>query len=478
MSFPRYPAYKDSGVEWLGKVPEHWEVKRLRHAATLNPSKQETAHLDRATEVSFLPMEAIGDDGSLNLERTRPIGDVETGYTYFREGDVTLAKITPCFENGKGGIMRGLVGGVGFGTTELIVARPAVKSISSAYLDRVFTSRPFRQLGEAAMYGAGGQKRVPDDFVRDFAIGLPPLDEQRAIATFLDRETAKIDALVAEQEKLIELLKEKRQAVISHAVTKGLDPSVPMKDSGVEWLGEVPAHWSVLRLRYAAKLNPSKQEIANQDRATEVSFIPMEAIEEDGSLNLDRARSIGEVETGYTYFRDGDVAIAKITPCFENGKGAVMVGLTKGIGFGTTELIIVRPIEELVSSGYLDRMFRSHPFRQLGEAAMYGAGGQKRVPDDFVRNFAIGIPPRAEQTTISAFLHNEAAKLDGLVEKARLTIDLLQERRSALISAAVTGQIDVRGLADRMTTPDSIAAHADSTPTQGRFDSESAEHAA
>ena len=246
----------------------------------------------------------------------------------------------------------------------------------------------------------------------------------------------------------------------------------------MEWLGEVPAHWSVLRLRYAAKLNPSKQEIANQDRATEVSFIPMEAIEEDGSLNLDRARSIGEVETGYTYFRDGDVAIAKITPCFENGKGAVMVGLTKGIGFGTTELIIVRPIEELVSSGYLDRMFRSHPFRQLGEAAMYGAGGQKRVPDDFVRNFAIGIPPRAEQTTISAFLHNEAAKLDGLVEKARLTIDLLQERRSALISAAVTGQIDVRGLADQKDTPDLIAARADSTPTQGRFGSESATQAA
>ena len=307
---------------------------------------------------------------------------------------------------------------------------------------------------------------------------VPPPDEQTTIANFLDRETAKIDALVTEQERLIALLKEKRQAVISHAVTKGLDPSVPMKDSGVEWLGEVPAHWSVLRLRYAAKLNPSKQEIANQDRATEVSFIPMEAIEEDGSLNLDRARSIGEVETGYTYFRDGDVAIAKITPCFENGKGAVMVGLTKGIGFGTTELIIVRPIEELVSSGYLDRMFRSHPFRQLGEAAMYGAGGQKRVPDDFVRNFAIGIPPRAEQTTISAFLHNEAAKLDGLVEKARLTIDLLQERRSALISAAVTGQIDVRGLADQKDTPDLIAARADSTPTQGRFGSESATQAA
>lgn len=112
MSFPRYERYKDSGVEWLGEVPEHWEVKRLRFAAQLNPSKGEVAELDRETEVSFLPMEAVGDDGSLNLDRIRAIGDVETGYTYFREGDVTIAKITPCFENGKGAIMRGLLGGI------------------------------------------------------------------------------------------------------------------------------------------------------------------------------------------------------------------------------------------------------------------------------------------------------------------------------------------------------------------------------
>ena len=244
MSFPRYPEYKGSGVEWLGAVPAHWVVKRLRNVATLNPYKSEIAQLPRDTEVSFLPMDAVGDDGTLNLDRTRPISEVESGYTYFREGDVTTAKITPCFENGKGAVMRCLHNGHGFGTTELIVVRPCEDKTTSDYLHLLFTSHPFRLFGEASMYGAGGQKRVPDDFVRDFATAFPPPEEQTTIATFLDHETAKIDALVAEQERLIALLQEKRQAVISHAVTKGLDPNVPMKDSGVEWLGEVPGHFS------------------------------------------------------------------------------------------------------------------------------------------------------------------------------------------------------------------------------------------
>ncbi len=202
-------------MAWLGEVPAHWSLKRLRFAVTLNPSRSEVAALDRGTEVSFLPMEAIGDNGSLNLQHTRSIKDVETGYTYFRDGDVALAKITPCFENGKGALMKGLRGGIGFGTTELIVARPKLGNISGPLLNWVFRSPNFRNQGQASMYGAGGQKRVPDDFVRDFLWAFPPMDEQSAIAAFLDRETAKIDALIAEQEKLIALLAEKRQATIS-----------------------------------------------------------------------------------------------------------------------------------------------------------------------------------------------------------------------------------------------------------------------
>ena len=162
MSLPRYPEYKDSGVEWLGEVPAHWNIKRIRFVAVMNPSKSELTEVDRETEVSFLPMEAIGDDGSINLERTRRISEVETGYTFFRNGDVTLAKITPCFENGKGALMQGLQGGIGFGTTELIVARPKPSEVLGTFLNCIFRSPNFRAQGEASMYGAGGQKRVPD----------------------------------------------------------------------------------------------------------------------------------------------------------------------------------------------------------------------------------------------------------------------------------------------------------------------------
>ena len=285
---------------------------------------------------------------------------------------------------------------------------------------------------------------------------FPPHVEQFIIAAFLNRETAKIDALIAEQQRLIELLKEKRQAVISHAVTKGLNPHAPMKDSGIEWLGEVPENWEIRRLRFAAQLNPSKGEIAELDRETEVSFLPMEAVGDDGSLNLDRIRAIGDVETGYTYFREGDVTIAKITPCFENGKGAIMCGLLGGIGFGTTELIVARPIPSKTTSSYLHWLFTSTPFRKRGEASMYGAGGQKRVPDDFVRNFAIGFPSIQEQSVIIAFLEREIAKLDVLIQEAKNAITLLRERRTALISAAVTGKIDVRGLVE--TQPEREAA--------------------
>ena len=151
MSFPRYPKYKPSGVEWLGDVPEHWKIQRLRFATQLNPSKSEVSHLDRESAVSFLPMEAVGNDGTLNLEKEKPIGEVESGYTYFRDGDVTVAKITPCFENGKGALMSGLMNGIGFGTTELIVARPKPEEVTGTYLHFLFISTEFRSLGESHM---------------------------------------------------------------------------------------------------------------------------------------------------------------------------------------------------------------------------------------------------------------------------------------------------------------------------------------
>src|SRR5680860_92808 len=250
-----YPTYKPSGVPWLGDVPEHWQPIRLRYRARINPSRSELNGTPGDLDVSFVPMEAVHAYGGLTLEQTRPLTEVATGYTYFRDGDVLSAKITPCFENGKGAIAKDLLNGIGFGTTEVHVLRPCPE-LDHHFLFYVTISHAFRHLGAAEMYGAGGQKRVPADFIRDFQQPVPPTQEQKAIAAFLDRETARIDALIEKKQRQIELLQEKRSALISHAVTKGLGPNAPMKDSGIEWLGDVPKHWAVgpLYARYGVEL--------------------------------------------------------------------------------------------------------------------------------------------------------------------------------------------------------------------------------
>lgn len=245
--YKAYPAYKPSGVEWLGDIPAGWEVWTIKQVAELNPSKSEVSQIPDYTHVTFLPMEAIGERGELDTNRLKKISDVRAGYTYIGEGDVCIAKITPCFENGKAAIVDGLENGIAFATTEVIPLRCG-RRVDPIFLYSLLTSSPFNKMAEGSMYGAGGQKRVSDSFVANYHFSLPPLPEQTQIAAFLGFETARIDGLIAKQQRLIELLEEKRQAVISHAVTKGLNPQAPLRPSGIDWLGDVPAHWETKRL--------------------------------------------------------------------------------------------------------------------------------------------------------------------------------------------------------------------------------------
>lgn len=436
MRLPRYGGYKSTGLDWLGQVPAHWQVKRLRFVAELNPSKTELADFDRTTEVSFLPMEAIGDDGSINLERTRTIAEVETGYTYFRDGDVTLAKITPCFENGKGALMEGLRAGIGFGTTELIVARPKPAEVLGSLLNWIFRSPNFRAQGEASMYGAGGQKRVPDDFVRDFAWSFPPLNEQTVIATFLDRETAKLDALIAEQEMLITLLAEKRQATISHAVTRGLDPEAPMKDSGVVWLGEVPAHWDVVRL--GALFREVRDSGWEKLPVLSVSIhhgVSDKELDED---EMERKVSRSDDRTKYKEVKPGDLTY-NMMRAWQGGFGAVTVH-----GMVSPAYVVARPTKDFQTS-HIEQLLRTP--RAVSEMKRYSRGitdFRLRLYWDEFKVIQIALPPKLEQSEISAFIFSESAKVDALMTEARKNIKLLQERRGALIAAVVTGQVDVR----------------------------------
>ena len=448
---PRYPEYKASGVEWLGEVPAHWAVKRLRFVANLNPSKSEIADLDKETLVSFLPMDAIGDDGTLNLEREKSIAEVEAGYTFFRDGDVTVAKITPCFENGKGAVMRGLLNGFGFGTTELIVARPKASESSGEYLHWLFISTPFRKLGESYMYGAGGQKRVPDDFVRDFAVAFPNKAEQQAIAAFLDRETGKMDALIAAQRRLVELLAEKRQAVISHAVTKGLPSTssgqgsnAPMKDSGIEWLGEVPEHWEVLPFKriVSVPITDGPHETPNFiDEG--VPFVSAEAVS-SGSINFSKVRACISEDDNARY----SLKYAPKRHDIYMVKSGATTGITAivedRIDFNIWSPLAAIRCNSNSAPHFVLNFMRSRHFLEA-VTLNWSFGTQQNIGMGVIENLACTVPPLEEQMKIAQFLKGEIIKFDILSAESQCAIDLLQERRSALISAAVTGKIDVRG---------------------------------
>ncbi len=428
---------------WNGTLAAEWQAERLRYLVTLNPSKLEARSLGPDAEVSFVPMEAVGENGGLDLSTSKPLSDVNEGYTYFRDGDVVVAKITPCFENGKGAIATGLSNGVAFGTTELHVLRPA-DGLDPGFLFYLTLGRPFRELGAATMYGAGGQKRVPEAFIRDLVHPMPVLVAQRAIAAFLDRKTAEIDALVAKKEQLIELLEEKRTALITHAVTKGLEPGVTMKESGVEWLGEIPAHWTVAPVKWAlSKVGSGKTPKGGADVYVPegVLLLRSQNVQYDG-LSLEDCAYISEevdAEMSSSRVREDDVLL-NITGA---SLGRVCVAALDGQRANVSQHVcILRPIRSRLSAKYLASSLAS----RAGKAQIFSSeAGISRDALNFVQigDIVVPMPPLVEQEAIVHRVGREVRGLATLFDSVREAINRLKEYRSALITAAVTGQLTI-----------------------------------
>ena len=446
-----YPAYKPSGVEWLGDLPEHWEVKRGRFAMSVNPPAPRLRALKPEDEVSFVPMEAVGVGGGITLGQTRVISEVSSGYTEFQDGDVVVAKITPCFENGKAALARGLLNGAAYGTTELHVLR-AGQMMDRSFLFYVAISDTFRKLGESEMYGAGGQKRVPPEFNRNFRLPLPPSIEQRAIAMFLDRETGRVDRLVAKKRELIERLKEKRTALISRTVTRGLPPAAaraaglpenpPLKPSGLDWLGDIPAHWEVKRLKFTLKerLQYGANESSEIDDTDLPRYVRITDIDERGRLRPETFRSL-PVEIAQDYFLEaGDMLFARSGAT--SGK-TFLYRLEWGMCAYAGYLIRARLDQRKIVPQFLHHFTDSSHYWQwlsssLIQATIHNVSAEKYA------DLALPLPPLPEQAAIAAYLDRETAKLDALVGKVEEAVERLQEYRTALITAAVTGKIDVR----------------------------------
>ena len=443
--FTPYPAYKPSDVEWLREIPAHWQIKRLKYAAALNPRASEVRKLPPDTEVSFVPMEAVGEYGGLDLSLTKELSDVTGGYTYFSDGDVLVAKITPCFENGKGSLAGELVNGIAFGTTELHVLR-CRPELDKQYAFYLTLADAFRKLGEAEMYGAGGQKRVPESFVTNLRHPLPPLSEQRAIAGFLDRETARIDELVAKKERLIELLQEKRTALITRTVTRGLDLGVQMKDSGVEWLGQIPVHWEVKRLKSSAQswqngiwgVEPTGSNDIVCVRVADFDRVKFRA-------NVDNP-TLRSVEPGALRKRKllpGDLLLEVSGGGEKQPVGAVVLYDNKQPSVCSNFVAQLRPSEGF-DPRFLTYLHAALYSTRVNVRSIKQSIGIQNLDKASYLNEAAGFPPVPEQHAIAEFLDRETAKLDALITKVREATDRLKELRVALISAAVTGRIDVR----------------------------------
>ncbi|HCG6548965.1 restriction endonuclease subunit S [Vibrio furnissii] len=427
--YKAYSEYKDSGVRWLGSIPSHWQVIPLKHLAVLNPKKSAMDNQLLSEHCSFVPMDKLKLN-SLQLDETRVISDVYDGYTYFENNDVLVAKVTPCFENKNMAVAKNLKNGVGFGSSEIYVLRTNSK-LNNQFLFYRLQEDSFMDIAVAAMSGAGGLKRVPTEVINTFLAAFPNYDEQQKIANFLDHETAKIDTLITKQEKLIELLKEKRQAVISHAVTKGLNPDAPMKDSGVEWLGEVPEHWKACPLKTISKFRQGK--------------LHEPYIHEDGKFICVNSRFVSTEGEKFKYCSKNlspveNEDILMVMSDLPNGRALAKALFVQGDNnFALNQRVCAITATEIDARFLYYQLNRNEYFLSFDDGC-----NQTNLSNYVFKNFPALVPYKAEQCEIAEYLDRQTESFDRLVEIANRQIELMKERKTALISAAVTGKIDVR----------------------------------
>ena len=428
-----YPAYKPSGIPWFDNIPAHWEVKRLKYSAPLRIDK-----LDRKPEdANYVGLENIEPwTGRLLLDNQPE--SVDSVVTSFGAGDVLFGKLRPYLAKSARPDFDGVA------TSEVVALRP-LSDCSQSYVMYCLLNEPYIRWIDVFTYGAR-MPRVSPDQVAISSMPLPPLAEQRAIAAFLDRETAKIDALVAMKERLIELLQEKRTTLISRAVTKGLDSNVPMKESGVEWLGEIPAPWEVKRLRFAANIQTGVA-LGKRYETSDLVTRPYLRVAnvQDGYLVLDDVAEIElpSKEAPRYELRTNDVLLTEGGDFDKLGRGHVWSGQIPS-ALHQNHIFVVRPNQRMIQSEFLSILLASSYGRAYFTATSKQSTNLASTNSRQLSIFPMPMPSLDEQRSIISSLDREIEKLDALIEKVHEAIERLKELRTALISSAVTGRIDVR----------------------------------
>jgi len=435
-----YPETKDSGIEWLGQIPAHWEARRLKDVGALIGGSG-FPHEHQGIQGEDLPFYKVGDlvgssDGMTMHEGRNSVS---------RETAAQLrASVIP-----GGSLLWAKIGAALFLNRRRITAQPCcidnnmtafVPDHDKASTDWAFFWTGTLDFGELANPGAvpslseGYQSALP--FI------LPPPDEQQAIADFLDRETAKIDALVEKKERLIELLQEKRTALITHAVTQGLDPNAPMKDSGIEWLGQIPAHWRETRLGWVVEVSGGHTPDTGDLRFWEGEIPWVTPKDMKRRVIVDSIDHVSEAalqETGLRLLGPGNVLIVV--------RGMILAH-TFPVAVPRVPATINQDMKALLPIAGLEFDYLAYLLEGISEFILSlveeSAHGTKRLQTELWKRVGLFLPPSCEQMEITAHLDRETAKIDALIAKVQEAIERLKEYRTALISAAVTGKIDVR----------------------------------
>lgn len=437
MTFPAYPAYKDSSVEWLGDIPSHWNIKKFRYVFEESPEKITNEVVGDMLSVSGyrgIEVKQYDDEGR------RRTDEELFGYRVVRPGQLVVNTMWLNYA------------GLGVSEHEGHVS-PAYRSY---WIDPAMDKRFIHHLMRSGAYVQGYTRlltgirpnslQMGRDDLMVFPVLLPTKPEQTQIARFLDHETARIDALIEEQQRLIELLKEKRQAVISHAVTKGLDPTVSMKESGVEWLGEVPAHWNIGTLRWYATIQGGVAKGKDYEgRETVVMPYLRVANVQNGYVDLAEVKEIAVLESEVERYRlrAGDVLMNEGGDNDKLGRGTVWQAQIDPC-LHQNHVFAIRP-NGLLRAEWLAAFTQAEQARTYFYLNSKQSTNLASISASNVMSLALPIPSEREQLEILTYLEADRIRHEELTAVAVSTVELLQERRSALISAAVTGKIDVRG---------------------------------
>ena len=422
-----YPAYKDSGVEWIGDVPEHWKIARIKHTSSLRT--------DRCTDTpegfQYIGMEDV-EPGTGQYRPTAGSArqNEESTVGVFESGDVLYGKLRPYLKKAIVSNFNGVC------STEFLVLQP--KTVLAPWLHQWLLTGGVTQQIEAGCEGTK-MPRADWEHVGSIQVPSPNVLEQAEIIAVLDRETKRIDSLIAKKTRFIELLKEKRQALITHAVTKGLDPNVKMKDSGVEWIGEVPEHWRIVKMKHVAQaiigLTYSPSDVTDDVSGT---LVLRSSNIQNGRLELDDTVRVTCIIPDHLFVKSGDILV-----CSRNGSRALIGkniqidSRTIGGTFGAFMTVIRSQINDFLYYVFNSSMFDA-------QAGLYMTSTVNQLTVSMIDNMEVTIPSENELNDLIKLLRNQVARIDLLHTKTQHSINLLKERRSAFITAAVTGQIDLR----------------------------------